>query len=217
MVRRRADIVNDPFHPDSEIDDYINEGIAELYGKLVLAKGDEYFADDFASTTVAGINTVALPADFFKILGVRWHYASNRRIKLPRMDFQKFMGLGDNVVSGWSDWSSVYYMTQKQTVMFWPTPKEAHTLTIWYIPAAAKLTAPGDTFDGVNGWEKYVVLHAVRMVKLKREESTGVTDTALADIEQKINSLSGNRDDGQPSHVIDVDPVNIYTDGYNWW
>jgi len=217
MVRRRADIVNDPFHPDSEIDDYINEGIAELYGKLVLAKGDEYFANSVAATTVSGTNSIALPATFFKILGVRWQYTPQRKIKLIRMDFQKFLGLDNNVVSGWNDWSDVYYMTQQQNVVFWPTPKAAHNVVIWYIPAAAKLTAPADTFDGVNGWEKYVVLHAVRMVKLKREESTGVTDTALADIEQKINSLSGNRDDGQPSHVIDVDPINIYADGYNWW
>ena len=65
MVRRRADIENDPFHPDSEIDDYINESIAELYGKLVLARGDEYYATSVAGTTVGGTRTVALPADFF--------------------------------------------------------------------------------------------------------------------------------------------------------
>ncbi len=217
MVRRRADIENDPFHPDSEIDDYINESIAELYGKLVLARGDEYYATSVAGTTVGGTRTVALPADFFKILGVRWHYTSTRRIKLLRMDFQKFMGLDNSNVQGWTDWSNVYYMTQQSNVVFWPTPQGAHNITIWYIPAAPTLTLPADNFDGINGWERFVVLHSVRLVKMKREESTAIVDAGIQDIEAKIDSLSGTRDDGQPSHVIDVDYANAYVDGFDWW
>ena len=62
-----------------------------------------------------------------------------------------------------------------------------------------------------------MVLHAVRLVKMKREESTAIVDAGIQDIEAKIDSLSGTRDDGQPSHVIDMEPVNVYADGYNWW
>tara|TARA_R110002020_G_scaffold82627_8_gene204960 strand:+ start:261 stop:914 length:654 start_codon:yes stop_codon:yes gene_type:complete len=217
MVRRRADIEDDPFHPDSEIDDYINESIAELYGKLVLARGDEYYATPFTTTTVVGANSVALPATFFKILGVRWHYSGNRRIKMLRMDFQKFMQLDNSLIQGWTDWARVYYMTQRENVVFWPTPQSGHTITVWYIPAAAQLTAPADNFDGINGWERFVVLHAVRLVKMKRQESTTVVDQGIQDIEEKINSLSGTRDDGQPSQVIDVDANILYDDGFGWW
>ena len=39
----------------------------------------------------------------------------------------------------------------------------------------------------------------------------------IQDIEAKIDSLSGTRDDGQPSHVIDVDYANAYVDGFDWW
>jgi len=217
MVRRRADIEDDPFHPDSEIDDYINESIAELYGKLVLARGDEYYAEAVNGITVAGTNTVALPADFFKILGVRWLYTANRRIKLLRMDFQKFLGLDNNVVQGWTDWSNVYYMTRQSNAVFWPTPQSVYNLNIWYIPAAATLTLPAHTFDGINGWERFVVLHAVRLVKMKREESTAIVDAGIQDIEAKIDSLSGSRDDGQPSHIIDVEPSLPYANGQGWW
>lgn len=217
MVRRRADIEDDPFHPDSEIDDYINESIAELYGKLVLARGDEYYATAINGVTVGGTRTVALPADFFKILGVRWQFTPTRRIKLLRMDFQKFMGLDNSTVLGWTDWSNVYYMTQQANAVFWPTPRGAHNITIWYIPAAATLTLPADTFDGINGWERFVVLHAVRLVKMKREESTAIVDAGIQDIEAKIDSLSGTRDDGQPSHIIDVEPYLPYANGYGWW
>lgn len=217
MVRRRADIENDPFHSVDEILDYINESIAELYGKLVLARGDEYYATSVAATTIAGTNTVGLPPDFFKILGVRWLFTPTRRIKLLRMDFQKFLGLDNSVVQGWTDWSNIYYMTQQANAVFWPTPQAGHNIVIWYIPAAVALSAPGDTFDGINGWERFVVLHAVRLVKMKREESTAIVDAGIQDIEAKIDSLSGSRDDGQPSHIIDVDPVSVYADGYGWW
>jgi hypothetical protein len=217
MVRRRADIEDDPFHSPEEILDYINESIAELYGKLVLARGDEYYATAINGITVGGTRTVGLPANFFKILGVRWQFTPTRRIKLLRMDFQKFMGLDNSTVLGWTDWSNVYYMTQQANAVFWPTPRGAHNITIWYIPAAPALSGGGDTFDGINGWERFVVLHAVRLVKMKREESTAIVDAGIQDIEAKIDSLSGTRDDGQPSHVIDMEPVNVYADGYNWW
>ena len=109
MVRRRADIVNDPFHPDSEIDDYINEGIAELDGKKASARQRRRVLCQLGSSHHRLRHEQhRFACDLFQD---SWRsmrqYTSQRKIKLIRMDFQKFLGLDNNVVSGWNDWSDV--------------------------------------------------------------------------------------------------------------
>lgn len=42
-----------------------------------------------------------------------------------------------------------------------PSPQAGYPYTVWYLPVAADLSADGDTFDGVAGWEDYITWDVV--------------------------------------------------------
>jgi hypothetical protein len=50
-VRLRADLVGNLFVTDAEINEYLNQGIAEFYDRLVGARGQEYVATEQIITT----------------------------------------------------------------------------------------------------------------------------------------------------------------------
>lgn len=47
------------------------------------------------------------------------------------------------------------YQTAKVAIM--PAPDTAYTAVVWYLPVLADLSGDSDTFDGVSGWEDYIV------------------------------------------------------------
>jgi hypothetical protein len=49
----------------------------------------------------------------------------------------------------------MHYQTRKLAIA--PAPDSAYAYAVWYLPVLADLSADGDTFDGVAGWEEYVV------------------------------------------------------------
>jgi hypothetical protein len=69
-TRERADQVNSTFISDAELTGYVNQSAYELYDLLVSKYGDNYWASS-SNITTDGVNeTYALPADFYKLLGV---------------------------------------------------------------------------------------------------------------------------------------------------
>lgn len=49
----------------------------------------------------------------------------------------------------------MHYQTRK--VALSPAPNAAYAYTVWYLPVLADLSDDADTFDGVSGWEDYVL------------------------------------------------------------
>lgn len=47
----------------------------------------------------------------------------------------------------------MHYQTRK--IALSPAPMSGYSYTVWYLPVLADLSADGDTFDGVAGWEDY--------------------------------------------------------------
>ena len=70
-ARRYADMENSSFVSDSELVIYCQTSQQELYDILLTTYGPDYFvATPFLITTDGVSDTFALPADFYKLLGV---------------------------------------------------------------------------------------------------------------------------------------------------
>jgi hypothetical protein len=52
-------------------------------------------------------------------------------------------------------------MFQTSSIAILPAPSESYFWTVWYLPLLADLSADGDTFDGVAGWEQWIVWDVV--------------------------------------------------------
>ena len=61
-ARRRADMVGSKFVSDTEITDYINQALAELYDELIQAHGEDTFRKS-ADLTLDDNGEAALPID----------------------------------------------------------------------------------------------------------------------------------------------------------
>lgn len=203
-ARETADMVNQTlFITDTELTRRINESIARLYGILVQARGEDYYRTSSAVVTVANVRTVALPTTFLSLSGIDIVLSTNVTIDARPIDF------GDrarffNDTSGWWSFQSVYYSIEGPNLVFYPTPRAVHNLTIWYIPHAPTLTADSDTFDGINRWEHWVVIDTAIQLLAKEESDTTALVFERERMEREITSMATKRDRAFPRNPRDV-------------
>ncbi len=193
------------FVDDAELTRAINRALKQLYGKLVVARGNDYYATITTMATVVDQANYALPANFMQLLKVvvtdgsrwkplnRWGYdewANLRELEANTggIEFYKYQLVGANIEIR-------------------PVPKvTSHTLHIHYIKTFTELAADGDTFDGVNGWEDWSA-YKVAIDMLNKEESFEQASALAAqqrELEQQIEAMAGNRDVGEPPTMQDT-------------
>lgn len=63
-----------------------------------------------------------------------------------------------------------HYQTAKIAIQ--PPPDQAYSYTLWYLPVLADLSADADTFDGVAGWEMWIVWDVVLRLLIRDQQST---------------------------------------------
>lgn len=197
-VRLRSDMVNSTFVTDPEITGYLNEGIAALHRMLVQAFGDEYFEKEASPTTSIGVATVALPADFLRVTGLWWEIGTDQPYRLEK--YTPADARIAFVTTGWALGSPVKYRVQAGNFRFVPTPQGVHQLRLHYIPPAVRLSAPGDVFEGYDGFEDYPIWHAVMKCKGKQESDVSLAVTQMQLLEKDILE-SADRDDAEPARV----------------
>ena len=170
-IRQRADIVNDlSFITDPELNELINQSVCEFRDLMIMARGQDYFqATPYTLSTVAGQESYSLPADFYQLilaeLTLGGYRLTLRRFELPEHG---------------------YYSTQ--------SIPSGMPITLRYIPTAPILIADGDTFDGINGWEDYVILDGCIKVLAKEESDVSVYAAQLARMQARIDALKTDRD-----------------------
>lgn len=195
QVRQRADMQNTQFVTDAELTLYINSAIQELYDMLVEAAEDYYTIS--SSIVCDGIaNSYTVPVDFYKLMGIDYTVGND---PIP---MEKYTFLDRNRYST-SDNRIIRYRLIKNAIIFQPVPA-AQTMTLWYIPAFTFLSADADVFDGINGWEDFVVCDAAIKCKMKEEADVSELLLEKKGIEDRIEAMRFSRDQGTPERVGDV-------------
>ncbi len=196
--------------PDVDVTRNVNKGIQRTHDFLITNGWHEYLLEVTTLTTVADTATVALPVTppFYKLRHLRVTYNGRDHRLHP---------IGDEDIPYQTNVNSknpLYwrYQIHGANLRLFPTPSSAETLTMHYIPSPTLLVEDTDTYNGWNGWEEMVVLHAARLIALK--DATGPTlaniDLLLKEEEMRLIELAPERDVGAPEHVIDIAP-----DGYD--
>lgn len=204
QVRQRADMVNSTFVSDAEVNQYINNSVAELYDILIQKFGNEYNITSSNITTVAGTDTYNLPSDFYKLVGVDLLVSGTDYVSLlPFMFIERNRWNGTTARTAFGV-SGLRYHLIGSTVRFVPMPDAAQTIKLWYIPYISELGNDAATLDGVNGYEEYVIIDAA--IKCLQKEESDVTVLALQKqaMLQRIESAAENRDAGMGDRVSDV-------------
>lgn len=92
---------------------------------------------------------------------------------------------------------------------FEPDPG-TETYTLHYIQAPQELAADDDDFDGVAGWEEWVIYDVGIRMMLKEEADASALERERARIEARIRRMAGERDSGTAPRVQDTSTVGPY-------
>ncbi len=183
------------------LDQWINDACKALYDKLVWARGEDYYATTTTYNVVSGTAVYNLPADYYRSLSLR-AYSGNDSHPVPRFELADISDL--YAANGASSLYELRYRLTPTQVEFRPTPALTCSVDHYYIPVCADLSAGVTTFDGINGWEEWAVLHAAICCLDKEESDTSALVRRLAMQEQRITDLAASRDAGAPARIQDT-------------
>lgn len=216
-VRRRADIETSQYVKDPELTNYINSSIAELYDVLTQKFGNDYFLNTYTFNLVNGQAAYNLPVTFFKSLGVDIKVsAANEYQTLRRYEFNERNRYNASLLRGVYGSTYLRYRIQGNQINFTPTPTSTEEIRLFYIPLPTTLSADGDTFDGYNGWEEYVIVDAAIKCLEKEESDTRALQARKAMLNQRIESAAGNRDAGFSPRITNTQRIDFEQGNDPW-
>lgn len=213
--RLRADKVGSSFIQDSELVGYINNSACELYDLLVGAYGNDYFLKSNSFSTVGQTESYNLPTDFYKMTGLDYLISSDNVLTLRPYQFNERnkyrIGTYWNAIIGAA---GPRYKINQSTISLLPVPDGVYNLKLWYVPACPTLALDTDTFDGINGWEEFIIIDAAIKMLQKEESDTSLLEKQKIMIMGRINQMAENRDAGQSFRITDVSNLDGNNRGY---
>jgi len=207
-ARRRADAVGNNFFSDAEINDYINNGLAELHDILVL-KFEDYYVNSVSFSLVSGTESYSFSSisltDFYKVLAVDLTTGDDT-VRMKRFTFPDRNKYSyDNAVYNERGYASYEYAIRGESINFIPKPDSTDTVTIYYVPSYTKLSSDSSsTSNSLElNWEEYAVTSAAIKMRQKEETSTAGLERELDRITQRIEDAARNRDAAEPFGITD--------------
>lgn len=206
-TRQRADMVGSTFVSDAELTSYINQSAFELYDILVSAYGEDYYTATPSTFVTDGTNDkYALPATFYKLLGVDLQLSSSpaswvtlrpftfsERNRYAVPNFQSFYGF-----------TNLRYRILGDQLWLTPLPSAGQTVRLYYVPRMTTLSLDADTLEGVSGWTEYVITDAAIKCLQKEESDPSVLMAQKQALLDRIATQAANRDAGNAARVADV-------------
>lgn len=211
-AKQRSNMENSQFVTDSEWNSYINYAITTLRDLIISKAGNDYFASSQATVLNANQDTYPLPLDFYKslwfeMLGDDGYYYKMRRFEVTERNY------GRSPLNYFIP--DIRYRLLGSNFVITPASLSGgRTIKLWYVPLITPLSLDGDTLDGFNGWDEYVVLLSARKALVKEEQDVSQVDQEIAFLQQRLEAMADNRDQGEPMRVYDNE--QRYYDGYLW-
>jgi hypothetical protein len=207
----RADMENSTFVTTANWNIWINAAADELYDLLV-RKFNDRFTKSQAFVTVAGTETYALPTDFYDLRGLELQVDGINWKTLRPFDFANRNAYRNAPNSPLPWHTDVRYWLKAAVFHILPVPTTVINGTVWYIPTRTQMASDSDTFDGVSGWEEYVVVDTAIRALAKEESDTSQLMAEKSALLERINRSASNRDAGMPRAVQDTQNLDR-----EWW
>jgi hypothetical protein len=196
-VLRLGDYAGSEVMSDAFVDESINQGLAELVDLV----GD-VFQDHFLTTatvnTVAGTQTVNLPASFYDLRALDREVSTEQHVPMRRIQLLQATRYGGRGVP------RAYMLhggTAPGTIRLFPIPDAVYTLRVTFDPLFTELSADADTFDFRNGWEEYVIHAALLRLDLKDEKPVSERMAMIERAKARIVGSAAKRNSAEPEYL----------------
>jgi hypothetical protein len=206
-ARELADMEQSTFISDEWLTNRIDEHCQRLYDKLIIANGPMYYAKSNGGTaTVSGQSLytwaeLAAP-DFYRLVSLIVS-DGNDFAELGSFDYTDLpylLKIQESV--GYVHVCQLRRQVRAEGIDIRPAPESnALTITLHYIPSMQRLTEPEQTFDGINGWERWVALGAAIDMRIKEETDPSGLYAQRSEMEKDIMQLASGRDAGRPNMI----------------
>lgn len=152
-------------YPEAMVTRFINQSI-QRFRERVSTEGIARYLTYYSGITQTGattphafqvLNLSGLDPAIVRMYGVDVEYQNVWR-SLAHASFVDRSRFGGPAIRGLP---SVWSQFQTDQVALFPAPDQAYPYTAWYLPVIADLADDADTFDGVAGWEEYIVWDVV--------------------------------------------------------
>lgn len=165
----------------------------------MVAQQEDMYLSEYYFTTAADTETYSVPTPFYKLRGVDIREGSGsgdwcevRRYAWNERNVSDLDNIND----------SVMYRLQGNNIRLTPTPDGGRSVRVSYIPACTLLTGSNDSFDGVNGFEEYVVVDAAIKCVIKDEGDASALMAQKMALEKRVQRMSADRDSNEPASTV---------------
>jgi hypothetical protein len=221
-IQRRANIENFVLASGSmiqlpELREYVNEVSQELYDMLVAARAQEYFRKAYSFQTSPNVGEYILPRDLYQLLSVDLFIAPNQVLSArPYMEAERNRF---RWYPGWYYNQPVFYrllgspvtkaaVLQPRRINFIPQPAAVNTIVLNYYPVFTPFATDGTednfVFDGINGWESYIIWKVAAICLEKMEQSSEFAMTRAEEVRLRVLELASDNDAGNAERIHDV-------------
>jgi hypothetical protein len=203
-VRQRTNQEASTFVTDSEITEYLNQEIAELYARIVQAQGPAHYRSTGTIPVTAG--TALYPfasygmSDFWQLQSVEATIGGVTGRLRPFMQAEHAFFSNAGAIAFQTP---IRYRVQANQIEFLPSTT-TFSAVVFYTPAPPRLVSGTDTFDGFAGYEVAAIYGACATVLQKEESDPNFYMGQRDRIYRHIESVAAQRDANEPERVQDV-------------
>jgi hypothetical protein len=179
----------------------LNSVKAELYDLIVDINPDFYMSNTAQSiTVVSGTAAYDVPDTYYKTVSVDVLSDSGYYVNMKK--FNRGERNRYSVLS--TDKSRAMWRISNLKLVISPTPTWGGTIKHMYIPQDTKFTQTTDTYDGISGWEEYLILGCLIFAAGKEQSDPSLFIAQKNSLEQRIRSWARDLDFGEPDMVRDA-------------
>lgn len=192
------------FISDTELTRLVNQKAKEIYDLLVDARGSAYYATEATIAIVGGTSRYNLPTNFYQLDSVTLEWTDNDHELMFPVGSTRLRIAYESTWHKWSRYDAKAYRLRASQLEVLPVPTSDVTCRIQYAPVYVDLVADGDTFDGINGWEKMVALGvALEMLAIDKRQNAQLAQMYGEQL-ARIDAMKTERDAEAPKQIIDV-------------
>lgn len=219
MARSRSgqDLINDSYkkadleaftdrYPRTEVLRHVNQGGAELWDILLDARGKAFARSptpwEFETTTETIEYTTDFPEDFLELLSIRLKCPFPQMLRPLASPEEAFLRM-DNGSNAYPE----FYELIPGGIQLFPEHQAGLCIVVEYAMRYDDLSdSPSSSFDGVSGWEEYMVCHAAREMALKEGELefARLMENDKAVLKERIKKRAPNRDAYRARRAKDI-------------
>ncbi len=184
------------------LNDIINDAIYEGWD-VITQKWLDYYTTSTTIAMIAGTGSYAVPTLFYKLRLLE--HADQRPLKPIALEGRRsFYGQSGEPHR---------YLPMNRLIYVFPTPAAAETLTLWYIPIKAELTADADsvTFD-VPIELKYILAIGWRDILDRQNLDPSPALAKMREYEAKLRTAADGVDATEPFYLNPRGPSSIDDD-----